>query len=293
MKTRDLRLYANKDAADAASYERRIPMVAYFGGSVAGLSVGAPVMLRGIRIGEVQSVNLQYDAATDNVVVPVQFDVEPERIAQWRVHATADRPAALRELVARGLRVRLDSASLITGQKQLAIDLFPNSPPAEFRIENDRFVLPVLPGGSDDVMSSVRAILAKLNAVPFDQIGENLSATLRGTGEIANGDQLRQSLASLQSALSGVQDLVKRLSAGVDPLAEIACGCRNLDDTVRKANRLIGSLDNGYGGNSNFNRDLERMMLQLTDTARSVRVLADLLVRHPEALIRGRTDQGP
>ncbi len=34
------------------------------------------------------------------------------------------------------------------------------------------------------------------------------------------------------------------------------------------------------------------MLAQLSDAARSVRVLADLLTRHPEALIRGRTDQG-
>ena len=56
---------------------------------------------------------------------------------------------------------------------------------------------------------------------------------------------------------------------------------------------MIASVDTGYGGNSTFNRDFDRMMVQITDTARSLRVLADLLTRHPEALIRGRTDQGP
>ena len=42
-----------------------------------------------------------------------------------------------------------------------------------------------------------------------------------------------------------------------------------------------------------FGRDADRLLVQLTDTARSVRVLSDLLTRHPEALLRGRTDQGP
>jgi paraquat-inducible protein B len=68
---------------------------------------------------------------------------------------------------------------------------------------------------------------------------------------------------------------------------------QGLDDAVRRTNRLLGSVDTGYGGDSKFNRDADRLMLQLTDTARSLRVLADLLARHPEALIRGRTDQGP
>jgi len=57
-------------------------------------------------------------------------------------------------------------------------------------------------------------------------------------------------------------------------------------------NALVGSMQAGYGGNSRFNGDVSRLLVQLTDTARSFRVLADLLTRHPEALIRGRTDMG-
>ena len=287
-------LYASQDAAEAATYAETVPMVAYFGGSVAGLQAGAAVVLRGIQIGKVQSVNLQYDAQSDKVVVPVLFDVQPERIAQWPVQPNKDLPVALTELVRRGLRVRLDTKSLITGQKELTLDVFSNSPPAELRTEGGRYVIPILSAGSDDVMSAASAILAKLNAMPFEQIGQNLNGTLQGLNGIANSEQLRQSLTSLQTTLNGVQDLVKHLNAGVDPMLQrLPTISAELEDSVRRVNRLVGSLDTGYGGSSAFNRDLDRMMLQLTDTARSVRVLADLLVRHPEALIRGRTDQGP
>lgn len=286
-------LYASKDVADSASYAERVPMLVYFHGSVSGLSAGAPVKLRGLQIGEVQSLGLQYDASADNVVVPVRFDIEPQRIAHWQLEPGKDLAATLRDLVQKGLRVRLDSASLITGQKQLTVDFYPHSPPAQLQMQGNRFVMPTLPEGSDDVMAAAGAIMAKLNAVPFDEIGQNLNSTLQGLSQIANGQQLRQSLTSLQATLSGIQDLVKRVNTGVDPvLQRLPAMANELDDSVRRANRLIGSLDTGYGGNSTFNRDMDRMMLQLTDTARSVRVLADLLVRHPEALIRGRTDQG-
>ena len=66
----------------------------------------------------------------------------------------------------------------------------------------------------------------------------------------------------------------------------------SLEEAVKRTDRLVGSAETGYGANSNFNRDTSRLLSQLSDTARSVRVLADLLSRHPEALIRGRTDQG-
>jgi paraquat-inducible protein B len=64
----------------------------------------------------------------------------------------------------------------------------------------------------------------------------------------------------------------------------------DLEGTVKHANQLVGSLDDSHGG-SQFGRDLARMLGQLSDAARSVRILADLLSRHPEALIRGRTEQ--
>ena len=65
-----------------------------------------------------------------------------------------------------------------------------------------------------------------------------------------------------------------------------------LQDALTKANRLMGSLNTGYGDESRFRRDLDRLLPQLTDAARSIRALTDLLSRHPEALIQGRPAGG-
>ena len=66
---------------------------------------------------------------------------------------------------------------------------------------------------------------------------------------------------------------------------------QQLQATVARASGLVSSADTGYGANSEFKRDLERLLVQVSDTARSVRLLADFLDQHPEALIRGRTDR--
>jgi paraquat-inducible protein B len=286
-------LYANPDAANSASFTRHIPCVAYFTGSVAGLAPDAAVTLRGIRIGRVDSVQLQYDPGADRVVVPVHFDVEPQRIDQMPAPLGGDLKAMMGALVHRGLRVQLESASLITGMKQLTLEYAPDAPVTELRMEGDNFVIPVLAGG-DDLASSAGALMAKLGAIPFDQIGDNLNKTLQGTSDITNGAQLKQSLVSLQGTLTSVQDLMKRLNTGLDPvLQRLPAIATELEDTVKRVNRLAGSVDTGYGSASQFGRDADRLLVQLTDAARSVRVLADLLNRHPEALIRGRTDQGP
>ncbi len=56
-------------------------MVSYFNGSVQGLGPGSPVTFQGLRVGQVLSVDIEYDAATDNLRVPVRYEIEPERIA--------------------------------------------------------------------------------------------------------------------------------------------------------------------------------------------------------------------
>ena len=90
--------------------------------------------------------------------------------------------------------------------------------------------------------------------------------------------------------MATTQDLVKRLDAGATPaLRRLPELTADLQSMLANTNKLVASADSGYGDNSKFHRDLNRMMQQLNDMVQSFRVLADLLARHPEALVRGRT----
>jgi paraquat-inducible protein B len=175
----------------------------------------------------------------------------------------------------------------------LTLEYVPDAAPAEMHVVDGRFVIPVLAGGAD-LASSASALMTKLGSIKFEQIGDNLNRTLAGAAAFATDPQLKQSLSALQGTLASAETLMKRLNAGVDPVMQrLPAIATELEDTVKRVNRLAGSIDTGYGASSQFNRDVGRLMAQLSDAARSVRVLADLLSRHPEALIRGRTDQGP
>jgi paraquat-inducible protein B len=285
-------LYDDQEAADTAGFTRRLQFLAKFQSSVAGLSPTAAVTLHGIKIGEVSSVGLKYDKSLDSVVAPVEFAVEPDRIAELNLPSGGDLDAAIAELVHRGLRVRLDSTSLITGQKQLAMDIYPDSPPATLTKQGDTYIIPVVPGGSEDIVASAGALMAKLDAIPFQQIGDNLGKALAGFNGMMNGPDLQQSLVSLHATLADADTLVQRLNTATGPLPQKLPEIINeLDSASKRLNGLVASVQSGYGGNSDFSRDASRLLVQLSDTARSFRVLADLLTRHPEALIRGRTDQ--
>jgi paraquat-inducible protein B len=286
-------LFLSQDAADASTYKRTVPFLANFTGSVAGLAAGSPVTLRGLKIGEVSGISLVYDRASDNVVAPVHFTLEPERIALLELPSDADLDTRMRELVKRGLRVKLETGNFLTGQKQLAMDVFHDAGPGELGKDGDAYVIPVLGGGAEDVATAATNLINRLNDIPFESLGKNLDQTLAGVNTLVNDKQLGDSIGALRSTLASTQALVNNLNQGLTPamqrLPAIASG---LEDSVKRTGKLIGSLESGYGGDSRFNRDVSQMMSQLSDAARSMRVLADLLSRHPEALIRGRTDQG-
>jgi paraquat-inducible protein B len=288
-------LYTDRDDAEHARFTERIQFIAYFTGSAAGLTTGALVTLRGLQIGEVSSVGLWYDKTADRVVVAVRFDIEPQRISELLMPGGADAVGTLRVLVHRGLRASIASSNLLTGQKEVALAIQPNAPAADLNTDGEVLVLPTIDtGGLDNLAQTATALLTKLNNLPFEQIGQNLNETLSGANKLVNDQQLRQAVGSLQETLADLQKLVRNVDSGVEPvLQKLPKLAQGLDEAVVRLDKLLGSVDSGYGGNSGFNQDLTHLLLQLTDTARSVRVLADLLSRHPEALIRGRTNQGP
>jgi paraquat-inducible protein B len=161
------------------------------------------------------------------------------------------------------------------------------------RKEGDDYVVPVLGGSADDVATAAGNLVNRISAIPFESIGQNLNQTLAGASALVNDKQIAQSITALRATLASTQQMVNNLNNGITPVARrLPAISAELEDAVSHANKLIGSVDSGYGGDSQFSRDVTRLMMQLSDASRSIRVLADLLSRHPEALIRGRTDQG-
>jgi paraquat-inducible protein B len=198
------------------------------------------------------------------------------------------------EMVRRGFRATLQAPSLISGQKIIAIEMMPDAPPAEMGRDGDVLVMPTAEsGGFDSITRSANELLSKINRIDFAAIGSSIAGMAKGLDDTVNGPQLKNSLAALEKTMADVQDFARKLDAGASPaLARLPTIAADLQDTLAKTSRLVGSANSAYGNDSKFNRELERLLPQLTETARQFRALADLLSRHPEALIKGRPDAG-
>lgn len=287
-------LFKSLDQAKASGFGKQIKLVSYFSSSVAGLSVGADVTFHGLKIGEVTDVGLVFDQQTDRILVPVRYRVEAGRVANIARAQGMEPEKIAEEMIRRGLRATLESPSLITGAKVVAFQVVPDAKPGELRKVGDHYVIPsAATGGFDSITRAASELLSKINRIDFDRIGNSLVNAASGIDSTVNGPQIKATLAALEKAMLDVQDITRKLDKDATPalrrLPEIA---QQLQDAVTKANRLIGSVDKGYGDQSKFHRDLDRLIPQLTDAARSIRALSDLLTRHPEALIQGRTNTG-
>ncbi len=276
-------LHANEEAARTAGFSFHLRLRSEFAGSVAGLEVGSAVTLHGLKIGEVTDVGLKFDPAAGRIVAPVSFRIDAERIGGIPVTPGITPGTIAAEMVKRGFRATLQAPSLISGQKVVAIEWVANAPPAEMTRDGDIFLMPSSEGGGfDSIARSANELLSKINRIDFAAIGNNIAGLAKGLDDTVNGPEIK-------SILSDTADTMRKLDAGMVPalerLPEISA---QLQQALTQINRLAASLNSGYGADSKLNRDVENMLRQLTETVRSVRTLADLLNRHPEALIKGR-----
>ncbi len=245
----------------------------YFGGSLRGLSAGAPVDLRGITIGEVKSLSVEYEPDGGSLRFPVQVDVFPQRI-RGRSRRN-DRPidesseaasrALIDSLVAHGMRAELKTGSLLTGQKYVALDFHDEVRPEKVGWDARPPVFPTTSGALDEIQDSVGSIAKKLDKVPFDQISAHLVSAM----------------ATLDDTLKSADQLLHEVNGNLAP--QVSATLKEAEGAMKNAKDVLSQ-------DAPLQNDLSATLLQLSRAAKSVSALVDYLERHPESLLRGKPE---
>lgn len=287
-------LYQNRATADAAIYDKRVSYASYFQSSIKDLAPGSPVQIFGIQVGSVTDIKLVFDKNQNDAKVRVAFDVQPQRAFGTKASDAGLDPVEItRQLVDKGMRVKLESSNLIAGQEVLALEFVPKTEPADIAREGDAIILPGVTGGFDNLTDALGDVAGKLNQIPFDSIGKNLSHLIGSADQTFAGPEMKQAMHSLAVTLANAEDLSRKANDNLTPaLQRLPDISAQLQSAVTHANEFMASMDNGYGANSDFSRSAKRVMDEVNDAARSIRLLADFLDRHPEALVRGKPPQG-
>lgn len=282
-------LYPSRAMADVDMYGQSIPYVSYFQSSIRGLTEGSEVHMFGRRLGAVTSVELLTDPRPEhegNMAVRVAYVLQPERGLRerdWQVLGGR----GMQALVANRMRVVLETSNFLTGQKVLSLKYVPGAAPEAVASEENVLVLPSSTQGLDELSAAAGEIASSLQSIPFGEIGANLNRTLASVERAVGGPELERAIVSLDATFKEVHSLVQRAEAGLGPaLLRLPAISERLEHAVEQADTLFGR--SGYGSNSTTQRNLQRMMDQVGEAARSIRLLADFLNRHPEAVLSGR-----
>jgi paraquat-inducible protein B len=252
--------------------------------TVQGLQLGAPVRVLGLTAGEVTDVGLVLDPKTQKFRPRLTIAFYPERLidrmapgqealAQSLVDQSPEGRMKLirHQIQDLGLRAEIRSGNLLTGERYVALEYHPDAPLPDIDWTAKPFEMPLVKGELADiesrvtsVLGQVDAILDKVDRIPLPEIG-----------------------ARIDTAMASLDRILK--SADSKTLPDLSRTMEGLRRTLGTADRVIQNTDTTLlGPDAPGQQDLRNALQEVGRAARSLRVLADYLERHPEALIRGK-----
>lgn len=272
------RLARDQETAMAAPDGQSHIVVLQFDQSLRGLQPGASVNFRGVELGQVMAIDIDYDEETGNFSMPVLVELFPGRLnsklsldglpvrqrQQVSPLGTLEEDTAqMQRLVDRGLRAQLRTGNLLTGQLYVALDFFPKAEKKQIRQYGEWLELPTVPNSLDEFQTQVSTLLTKINNIPFEQIG----------------DEVKKTLVDVRRNLAQFESLMKSVNTEMRP---------EMLRTIQGLRRTLDSADRMLANDSPTQQDLRQTLSSVSKAADSLRRLTDYLERHPEALLRGK-----
>jgi len=237
-----------------AFFKKTSKYVMYFGGSVKGLNVGAPVMFRGVKIGQVTDILMYFDPQNLSTIIPVYIEIDLDTLTipekGLAIMKRAKKYEYTKGLIAKGLKAQLQMQSFVTGQLVVDLDFYPDKPLELVGFDKRYLEIPTVP-------TPLEKLTKALQDLDLDALYKKVMNVVEGIDKIVNAPGADNTLPALHDALE-------------------------------EAKETFATVDITLQNNEKLGYDLDNTLKEMNSAVRSLRVLADYLERHPEALIRGK-----
>lgn len=279
-------------------------VVMYFDGSVQGLQVGAPVKLKGVILGEIIDIQLNFESDNQTVVTVISADLIMSRINSMGENVKG---SFLDDAVANGLRAQLNYQSLLTGLLYVELDFFADAQATPPKRQETYPEIPTRATSFEEITKSfqeldLKGLVDNLNDLT-EQIGNmvsegNVQQTLVNFNRLTysvekTSNNLDREVAVLSKNLNGVlaelDTLLKELNTQAPKLAQ------SLDESMQKLHKGLDSFDAAAANINNIFSEDAVLVNQLNSTlddisrsAQAFRTLSETLEQQPEALLRGK-----
>jgi paraquat-inducible protein B len=265
--------------------------VMYFEGSIQGLHEGAPVSFRGVKIGSVTDIKMQFDPTDLNIRIPVfvEFPKRPPGGLEMLNEDAGTPQEALAALVRRGLRAQLQTESLLTGLLFVQLDISPSTspetPPRGSLIDPKTGLLeiPTVPTTLQEVSSTARKAIDKLAELPLDQMLRDFEETLIGINRLVNAPAVYAAIDNANITFTEMQHLVQHADqqvtllgsgatmtlGGIDQLVTgLQQVAQSAQQVVQHADKQLGQVatttSTAMGNVSKLTQTFDHQVLELT-----------------------------
>ncbi len=291
--------------------------VSYFSEPINGLSVGAPVKYRGIRLGRVDRIGL-LDTDKGNDFAEVQFRLEHRRIIDLGGSGEniSDKNMAL--LVREGLRSRLEVESIVTGVVFITLEFKDDVGPPVLRNPESEYVeIPTglspmseltasageviarlsridVAGLSDNMLDLTATLTRKLNELDIDTLSDNLEKSTARVADLLARTDMPHLVTAIDSAIAEFRQtnlLLAKIMSGVSPsinrMDSISIHLNDATAAMAVTARRAGTM---LAADAEFRQALEGALSETAATMKSLRRLTDMLERNPRAIIAGKSE---
>jgi paraquat-inducible protein B len=294
-------------------FHRMRPFVLFLQGDVTGLRIGSPVRFQGVQVGAVTNIRLYITPEGAKPVIPVTILLD-ENLIQSKSGTDVDLDAnTIHRAIEHGLRARLDTESLLTGQRCIALDIAPETPARLLGLSKDMEEIPTVPGSFEEM----RKLLKDLGGVDFRGVVDELTQTSRALRQLVAAPETQALPGSLQKSIDGFDRLVTTLREQIEPIGariddtskavqQVATELETTMKTLRPSiesmrktvertkdvedelTKTLASARATLDPNAPLVVQLQSTLQEFAATARSLRALSELIERDPSVLLRGK-----
>jgi len=273
--------------------------VCFFPGPVDGLNVGAPVKINGVEIGSVVDIRLRLPEqerlhiTLKGVHIPVTIEIDNDKVTALGGEQHRD----VRMLVENGLRAQLNAQSLVTGLLFVQLDFRPDIP-ATFVLPSDSKTveIPTIPTAMEQVQSAAENIFRRLQEVHVEALVKSLTDAVDTIKTVAATPELKEAIQALPATVANVnqtmasfRELGARLDSKSGPLLDSLKGTADKGGaTMEQARQTLQSVQQFVEPESPLSTQLSGSLQEVSEAARALRLLANLLERNPSVLVRGK-----
>jgi paraquat-inducible protein B len=289
-------------------FEQRDRFVVFFPGSVKGLQTGSGVTFRGVRVGEVVEVSAFQTGLPDN---PIQIEVicefygdvvaVPEDVANPYEDLGQEEVVAL--LIEQGIRARMMSASLLTGQKYIELDFMPDEPARLAGLSRRYPEIPTSPTAMEKLAERFEDMMNKLAEVPLDRVVENVQMAIRAARELLESEDVKGAMAAARrgaesigptldearATLKSARETIEKLGKETEGLGgDVSETLEELRERLKRTETTFEALEATLSGADDARMDVSETLRELEKALQAFRHLAEYIQTHPEAILQGK-----